>query len=204
VSLARISGSLQTTAQNIPETGAKQLEIGASRWRFLATSGGDIELFASPPSLRLLGRDALPDGIVRLRHTSAAGGQPEKWGVELTLKRDFKPWPDVLEIKKGFTKLSWQPAAVPPAFARPWKRAAPPRRKSKAPCPATSAYCPMTSRSVTAAAVRASSAARRLASPSSSAAVGRSGKRRHQRLCARRLQLRLHQPALKPGTATER
>jgi photosystem II stability/assembly factor-like uncharacterized protein len=116
-SLQLIKGHIETTALNLPETGDKQLEIGASRWRFLATAGGDIELFAVPPSVRILGHDVLPSGIVKLRHTSAAGGQPELWAVEMTLQRDFKPWPDLLEIKKGFTRISWAPAVFPPVFA---------------------------------------------------------------------------------------
>jgi len=116
-SLQVIKGHIETTALNLPETGDKQLEIGASRWRFLATAGSDIELFAVPPSVRILGHDVLPSGIVKLRHTSAAGGQPELWAVEMTLQRDFKPWPDLLEIKKGFTRISWAPAVFPPVFA---------------------------------------------------------------------------------------
>ena len=113
VSLVKIKGHLETTALKLPDTGTPHLELGESRWLIDATAGGNFLLQASPPSLRLLGNDVLPDGQATLRYTKAAGVNPAKWSAEFQLRRDYKPAPDMLEFKKGFTKVEWLASGLP-------------------------------------------------------------------------------------------
>jgi hypothetical protein len=117
LSLTRIQGQLATTAFTLPESGtSKFLEIGASNWRIDATAGGPLLLEARPPSLALLGYDVLPDGLTRLQYAPAVGAMPAAWTASFQLARDFKPFPDMLEFKKGNVELRWQAATGPPAF----------------------------------------------------------------------------------------
>ncbi|MBS0658732.1 MAG: choice-of-anchor D domain-containing protein [Verrucomicrobia bacterium] len=113
VSLTKLKGHLTTTALNLPDNGDRHVEIGASRWLLDATVGGSFTLAASPPSLRVLGVDVLPDGQAVLRYTKGVSGNPDTWGLEFTLRRDFKPWPDALEFKKGFTRVTWLASGLP-------------------------------------------------------------------------------------------
>lgn len=113
VSLSRIKGHLTTTALALPDSGDRHVEIGASRWLLDATVGGNFTLAASPPSLKVLGVDVLPSGQAVLRYTKGVSGNPDTWGLEFTLRRDFKPWPDAVEFKKGFTRVTWLASGAP-------------------------------------------------------------------------------------------
>lgn len=113
VSLSKIKGHLSTTALNLPDSGDRHVEIGASRWLLDATAGGNFTLAASPPSLKVLGVDVLPNGQAVLRYTKGVSGNPDTWGLEFTLRRDFKPWPDAVEFKKGLTKVTWLASGLP-------------------------------------------------------------------------------------------
>jgi len=116
LSLSRIQGQLATTAFAVPNSGSKFLEIGPSNWRVDATAGGSFLLEARPPSLAVLGYDVLPDGVTRLQFQPGAGATPATWTASFQLLNDFKPFPDMLEFKKGRVAMEWQAVSGVPAF----------------------------------------------------------------------------------------
>ncbi|MGL5016830.1 MAG: LamG-like jellyroll fold domain-containing protein, partial [Luteolibacter sp.] len=118
LSSQRFQGRISSTALNLPATGTSRfLEVGAANWSVDATAGGPFELTARPPSVRLIGYDAIPEGQVKLAFTPAAGANPAKWLAEFQLLRDFKPVPDMIEFRKGRARVEWLATTGPPAFA---------------------------------------------------------------------------------------
>jgi hypothetical protein len=102
LSFSKMDASLTSTSLAFPATGTpKWLELGSSNWLLDWDAGSQFILKSHPPSLSLLGIDAVPDGQFCLELNEAT----DTYRAVFTLRDDFRPLPKILEFKKGEVSL---------------------------------------------------------------------------------------------------
>ena len=98
---SELHARLSSTPLNIPKTDPL-FELGAASWK-LDLDDTSFRLACHPPSVRILGTDAVPDGRFSIEMETGMG---TNLTATMSLDSDFTPVPNFVEFKKGSVAAS--------------------------------------------------------------------------------------------------